>query len=99
VTGGLRGTASPPVVGAGAVVNAASFVPQTPLAPGSLVSIFGSRLSEGRDAARALPLENLLAGTLVTVGGRPLPLLYDSEGQVNAMLPYSAIISREGVSL
>jgi len=88
VTGGLRAGATPPAVGAGAVVSAASFAPQAPLAPGSFVSIFGSRLAERLAVSSSLPLENSLAGTVVTVAGRALPLLFASDGQINAQIPY-----------
>ncbi len=88
VTGGLRANQEAPVVGAGAVVSAASYAAQAPLAPGSLVSIFGSRLSEGEGSSPSLPLREQLAGTLVVIAGRAMPLLYASQGQINAMIPY-----------
>ncbi len=88
VSGSLRANLSPPVVGPAAVVSAASFSREAPLAPGSLVSVFGNRLAERQIAADKLPLTTDLAGTLVTIGGRLAPLLFASEGQINALLPY-----------
>jgi len=93
VTGGLQANATPPVLNPGGIVSAASLSPRTPLAPGSIVSIFGARLSEGQSLATRLPLETQLAGTLVTIGGRPLPLLFASEGQINAMLPFDVPVN------
>ena len=45
VTGGLRTNAGFPVIAPGGVVNSASLILQSPLAPGSLVSILGSGLA------------------------------------------------------
>ncbi|OFV96445.1 MAG: hypothetical protein A3H28_01925 [Acidobacteria bacterium RIFCSPLOWO2_02_FULL_61_28] len=93
VTGGLQANPNVPVVGQGAIVNAASFAPQAPVAPGSLVSIFGSKLSEGQGAAARLPLETQLAGTRVSIGGQPMPLLYAGDGQINAVVPYGLAVN------
>jgi len=93
VSGALRPSEGPPVVGAGAVVSAASYAPEAVVAPGSLVSIFGSRLAEGQGQATRLPLETQLASTLVLLGGRTLPLLYASDGQVNAVVPYDLAVN------
>jgi len=86
VIGGLRASASPPQVAG--VVSAASFAAQAPLAPGSMVSIFGQGLSQGIAQASDLPLPSEMAGVRATLAGRPLPLLYASDGQVNAVIPY-----------
>ena len=87
VTGGL-GTPQPaPVVPDMGVVSAASFVPQIPLAPGELITIYGQQLSDGTSSASG-PLPQELADTIVTIGDQILPLLYASAGQVNALVPY-----------
>ncbi len=77
-----------PIIGSGAVVSAASFLPQAPLAPGSLISIFGQRLAAGQAISQSLPLETELATTSLRVGDRLMPLLFVSDSQVNAMIPY-----------
>ena len=59
-----------------------------PLAPGGLISVFGQRLSAGTSYAPAGPLPPELADTIVTIGDQVLPLLYSSDGQVNAVVPY-----------
>ncbi len=95
LAGDLPGDATPrsalPSVSSGGVVNAASFAPapQNFVAPGSLVSIFGSQLTSGSSlAAATLPLPVKLAGASVLVNGSPIPLLYVSPGQINAQLPF-----------
>ncbi|MEK7405400.1 MAG: IPT/TIG domain-containing protein [Acidobacteriota bacterium] len=86
VRASLLETAIPrPTVSAGGVVNAASS--RAPVAPGSLISIYGQGLTSGRCGATALPLSTSLGSASVTAGGRALPLTYVSGGQINAQLP------------
>ena len=85
-------SSSPPRIAAGGVVHGASFVVD-PLAPGTIVSIFGSNLSSepasgGGRSASSVPLPTELAGTQMILGGRPLPILFSREDQVNAVLPF-----------
>jgi uncharacterized protein (TIGR03437 family) len=93
VTGGLRANANPPAVNPGGVVSAASFASRAPLAPGSLISIFGSKLSEAPAQSTRLPLETQLAGAQVVLAGETLPLLFASDGQINAMIPYGITVN------
>lgn len=58
------------------------------VAPGTLVSIFGSGLASTTSTATTVPLPMSLAGTSATVGGIPMPLLFVSPGQINAQIPY-----------
>jgi uncharacterized protein (TIGR03437 family) len=99
--GSLQANDQAPVVGpgcadpcaGGAVLNAASFALQAPLAPGSLVSIFGNNLSQGQEAALSLPLPFSLAGSSIVIGGQQAPLLFASNGQVNAMIPFGLAVN------
>ncbi len=85
VTGGTGGSALPPVVGA--AVSAASFAANAPLAPRSIISLFGTNLSNGTAQVQSLPLSNLMAGATVLIAGQPMPLIYASPGQINAVVP------------
>ena len=74
----------------GAIVNSASLT-TAPLAPGTLVTITGTSLSEGSksapdDGMHALP--NKLAGVEVVFDGFALPLLLAAPSEVRAQLPY-----------
>ena len=85
-------SSSPPRVAPGGVRHSASFVVD-PLAPGTIVSIFGSNLSSelvsgGGRSASGVPLSTELAGTQMILGGRSLPILFSREDQVNAVLPF-----------
>ncbi len=68
------------------VTNAATFNP--PVAPGSLISIFGDGLASLMTKAGVVPLPTFLADTCLTVNNRPVPLLFLSPGQINAQLPF-----------
>jgi uncharacterized protein (TIGR03437 family) len=80
-----------PIVSDGGVVNAASFAGGQVLAPGSLVSIFGSELAAGITQADSIPLSNSLAGVSVMFNGIAAPMLFVSAGQINAQLPWDVL--------
>jgi uncharacterized protein (TIGR03437 family) len=62
--------------------------PGVPIAPGSIVAIYGSGLAGRTVAATALPLQTNLGGTSVIIGGIAAPLYFVSVGQVNAQVPF-----------
>ena len=68
------------------------------LAPGSIVSIFGTAFAGGESFAVNLPLERSLDGTSVRIGGEDAPLYYVGPGQVNAQVPFTAKVG-ESVSI
>jgi uncharacterized protein (TIGR03437 family) len=60
------------------------------IAPGELVSIFGLALGPQNGVqAAAGNLTASLGGTIVSVNGSPVPILYSSYYQVNIQIPYS----------
>jgi uncharacterized protein (TIGR03437 family) len=69
-------------------LNGASFATTEPLAPGSLVSIFGADFGTSNAEAGAIPLPPTLGGVSVTIGGTPAPLLFVSAGQINVQVPW-----------
>ena len=69
-----------------AVVSAAGFRPG-PVAPGSIVSLFGSHLAQGVTVGSP-PWPKVLLGTSVFVNGVAAPLAYVSPTQINAQIPY-----------
>jgi uncharacterized protein (TIGR03437 family) len=88
VSGQLNLNNAVPIVSTGGILNAASFGAQEPAAPGALMSVFGSGLAAGASSAPSLPLPVQLGGTQVVIGGIPMPLLYVSPVQINAMVPF-----------
>ncbi len=81
-----------PVVFEGGVVNGASFVPANApsgaVAPGSIISIFGSNLAASVAVATSVPLPVTLNGTSVNVSGFQAHLFFVSPGQINAQMPW-----------
>ncbi len=80
-----------PAVSAGGVSNAANGL--STVAPGSLVSIYGTELASGLAQADSIPLSNTLNNVSVTFNGVPAPLLFVSTGQINAQLPWNVLSS------
>ena len=79
---GLSQTPTAPVA-----VNAAGFRLGVPVAPGSLVSIFGGFPGVDALAVPGPPWPFEFRGVEVLVGGGPAALLYVSPGQINVQLP------------
>jgi len=71
------------------VVNAADLTPN--IAPGGLITLFGTGLSPVNMASSELPLPTALASSCLTVNGLPMPILFVSPNQVNAQMPFEAI--------
>jgi len=87
ITGGFRSQQQPPTLATASVVSAASSVSFVPLAPGGIISIYGTNLADSAVTASTLPLPTQLGNAEVIVAGQPAPLLYVSNGQINAIVP------------
>ncbi len=76
------------------VANAASAGQATAqvVALGSYVAIYGTDLAgDGSPSAISLPLPTTLNGTQLLLCGKPMPLLYASAHQVNAIVPQGLV--------
>jgi uncharacterized protein (TIGR03437 family) len=76
-----------PYIAPTGVQNGAGPTPQTGVAPGSVVSIFGANLASAVATGPGSPLAQTLSGTVVQAANRMLPLFFVSPGQINAELP------------
>lgn len=87
VSGG--GDAAPAIAG---VANSASYAVNA-VSPGELVTIFGSNIGPSTPAGAqfdmAGDLLTLIGGTQVLFDGIPAPLIYASQTQVNAVVPFA----------
>ncbi len=70
-----------------AVVNAASFQPKWPIAPGGLASAFGTFTGATQGAATQIPLPTAINGVELRVNNTVAPLLFVSAGQINFQVP------------
>jgi len=84
------GAVSSVIPSVGAVANGASFLNQ-PVAPGSLITIFGSNLAASQVGASVIPLPTTLSDASVTFNGIPAPLLLVAAQQINAQLPWNVL--------
>jgi uncharacterized protein (TIGR03437 family) len=86
LAGSVAANTATPIVGVGGVVNAASYAPT--VAPGALISIYGSNFAGATNMAPSVPWPTLLGNTQVLLGGRPMPLYFVSNQQIDAVVPY-----------
>jgi len=85
-----------PAVNAGGVVNAGSYTAQG-VAPGSIVSVFGTNLAASTVIASAIPLPTALSDvTSVTFNDIPAGLYFVSQNQINAQLPFDVLPAGSG---
>lgn len=71
------------------VVNAADLSPK--IAPGGLISLFGSQFSPVNIATKEIPVPTALGDSCLTVNGLPVPMLFVSPSQINAQMPFETI--------
>ena len=84
-------TLPPPQLTQGGVVNAATFDPRAPVAPGSIASAFGLNLASSLTLASSLPLPTTLGGATVRVNGISAPLIAVSPEQINFQVPWELL--------
>jgi len=65
------------------------------LAPGTVVSIYGSNLAGLEAQAGSVPLPTTMNGVSVQIGGIPAALFYVSGGQINAQIPFELDPSKQ----
>jgi uncharacterized protein (TIGR03437 family) len=80
---------NPKMNGIAAVFGSAIQAAQNAFAPGEILSIYGTSLCTGTQAASA-PLPDAMAGCAVLLDSAKLPLYYSSPNQINAVLPLTA---------
>jgi len=79
------------VPGIASALNGASFA-NTPVAPGSLITLFGNFSGVTTTSASGLPLPDSLGGASVTINGEPAPLNFVNATQINTQVPWDAML-------
>jgi uncharacterized protein (TIGR03437 family) len=77
-------TAPPAIASVGNAANGS-----TSVAPGGLISVYGSQMSATNIATSQIPLPTALGESCLVVNGTPIPLLFVSGQQINAQLPFN----------
>jgi uncharacterized protein (TIGR03437 family) len=85
--------AQTPAINPGGVVNTAGSPSNGAIAPGALVSIFGTNLASDMTLSDSVPFSTSVGGTSVTIGGVPAPIQFASPTQINVQTPWGIAIS------
>src|SRR5438094_3904326 len=96
--------AQTPTIQPNGVVNAAGS--RAVVAPGSLISIFGSGLASGLSISNSVPVSSKLGDVdSVMIGGTAAPLVFVSDSRIYAQVPWgvaagpaNVVVSRAGVA-
>ncbi len=83
LSGNYDAAVAPPQISA--VVNAADGT--SPVAPGGLISIYGSNMAATNQATSTLPLPTAMGQSCLVINGTLTPLIFVSPTQINAQLP------------
>jgi uncharacterized protein (TIGR03437 family) len=84
----IAGGPAMPVIGPTGGVSGSWALAAGPVAPGSLLSIYGSGFAVAENVSPTLPLPTSAAGATVTINNIPAPVLYAAPGQMNVQVPY-----------
>jgi uncharacterized protein (TIGR03437 family) len=76
-----------PVLSTNGTLNNLNPIVGAPIAPGTVVQVFGSALATEQAQPGVVPLPSTFNGTQVLVGAFPAPLFFLSDGQLNVQLP------------
>jgi uncharacterized protein (TIGR03437 family) len=87
-TNGSLASSTPPSFDQAGIASVFGGATYGPLAPGEVISIYGSSLAETGLANTGFPLQPELVDTTVTIQGVAMPLYYVGPTQVNAVVPY-----------
>ena len=78
------------------IVNTASLQAEQGIAPGALVSIFGSELAGSLAQSDTMPLSTTLATVSVSMNDIPAPVVMVSPGQINIQVPWNLLQDQGG---
>jgi uncharacterized protein (TIGR03437 family) len=85
--------ADAPVIYPGGVVNTAGVPSVQAIAPGGLVSIFGSNLAAAMTLSDSVPLSTMVGDVSVSINGVAAPIQFASPNQINVQVPWGVQVS------
>src|SRR5579863_9129840 len=91
IAAGLPLLAQTPVIYNSGVVNSVTHDNTQPVAPGSIVSIFGSQLASTAAAADSVPLSTSIAGVSVTFNGYQAAIRLVSPTLISVQVPWETL--------
>jgi len=91
MVGGTAAYSQTPVISTGGIGVASGTPGIQSVAPGSLISIYGTELAASLSQADSIPLSNNLGTVSVKINNISAPLLFVSTGQINAQLPWEVM--------
>jgi uncharacterized protein (TIGR03437 family) len=98
ITVTLTSVAQVPLVNPDGIKNAASNSPAPVVSPGGLIAIYGNQLADPNPNLQVPPpgpLPTSFGHTQVKLGDALLPLLYTSDKQVNAQVPFNLPVNSQ----
>jgi uncharacterized protein (TIGR03437 family) len=91
---GRLSASTTPIVTSGGVVHAATDA-LVPIAPGSLISIYGQNLADGTGSSSGATLPVELQGAQVKFGDKSAPLTYARTDQLNVQIPFEVPVNTQ----
>jgi len=88
IAGGLGENRAPPTVLADGILSIADPSPFSPVAPGSFLALLGERLSQGQDRSQGAPWATQLAGAIITINEKRMPIQLAEDGRLIGMVPF-----------
>ncbi len=85
--------ADQPTISVGGIVNTPGVGSVQAIAPGGLVSIFGSNLAAAMTLSDSVPLSTKVGDVTVTINGVATPIQFASPNQINVQVPWSVQVS------
>lgn len=82
------GAAAPPRPALSSVASAAAMDSALPVAPGSIISLFGDEFADEPRVAGPGPLPKQIETTTVLIGNVAMPLYFIAKTQINAQVPF-----------
>ena len=93
ISGGLGENRAPPSILSDGVLSVSDPNPFAPVAPGSFIALLGQRLSQGQERSSSAPWPTQLAGAIITVNEKRMPIQTAEDGRLTVMVPFGVEVN------